>query len=769
MNSEKSQNKLFIIHDIKVNTGENYLIKQSEAVVLEPKIMMLLSYLIEHAGEVVSRDQLLNNVWTGSIVSDNAVNWSISQLRKVLDDKSNSPRFIKTISKKGYQFIAPVAVIDTIEQPPIRTTEQTAIPDPSSKLNQSNNAAHTQITQSNNVFTKKNTIMMMGLIIIFALISNNLNWFSNDKTDIRYQYTLNQHQYVTRLPGLEQDPQLTADGQLLLFRYTIDKESAKSALYLKPTQESRTFTLTDNQGNNSGKRVISQRLQRAFPLTDLSNQQQFDYRYAIWSMNGRRIYAVRINQNYQCEIAELSLPASRDRIIATSIIESCHSRGHSKLSLDNEHQILYFTNRDQSRDHKLFRHDLATGKTEYLATPFHVGFGIRFIDYSAEHNKLLLLQDIGWSQTEFIQFDPITQQSTTHLSLNSVYYSAFWGPKGTDIWLNWGNDTVKAYHTTSKTMTTLLESAHGWNTAARAVNNNTAYYTVSDSNRSDLVFINSAFTSSQTPYAEEQAAFSHHSERIAFVSTEAGLQQIWLQAPQQKPIQLTNATQHFELKSLQWSFDDKYILGTAGEVLASIDIDNHRFRVHYRHDDKHGLRPFYPTWLPDNKHIVFSANDGEKWQLYQVKAEQTAQSPTRLPIDDGYITQATTQGQLLFSRYQQPGLWQYNLASQQEQQLLAELPANVYWRVFEQQLFFVATDRDDNNQMFNAIYQTPLSQYSPKKIHRLPDASNGRFDLRKNVQNGQIEFVYTDFTRKQSDLKSAKIHYLNQSDELTDF
>ena len=73
--------------------------------------MDVLVFLAAHPGEVVSKQQLLDGVWGGRAVSDDALTGSIYQLRKVLGDDARSPRFIETLPKRGYRLlVAPGAV-----------------------------------------------------------------------------------------------------------------------------------------------------------------------------------------------------------------------------------------------------------------------------------------------------------------------------------------------------------------------------------------------------------------------------------------------------------------------------------------------------------------------------------------------------------------------------------------------------------------------------------------------------------------------------------
>jgi len=75
---------------------------------LEPRTMQLLMCLADSAGEVVSVDRLLAEVWTGVVVEPASVYQAVSQLRKVLGDVDPNPTYIVTVPRKGYRLIAPV-------------------------------------------------------------------------------------------------------------------------------------------------------------------------------------------------------------------------------------------------------------------------------------------------------------------------------------------------------------------------------------------------------------------------------------------------------------------------------------------------------------------------------------------------------------------------------------------------------------------------------------------------------------------------------------
>src|SRR5437763_5403189 len=73
----------------------------------------ILGFLLERPGEIISREELRNRLWPeGTFVEfDGSLNTALMKLRAVLNDDPENPRFIETVPKKGYRFIAPVQMV----------------------------------------------------------------------------------------------------------------------------------------------------------------------------------------------------------------------------------------------------------------------------------------------------------------------------------------------------------------------------------------------------------------------------------------------------------------------------------------------------------------------------------------------------------------------------------------------------------------------------------------------------------------------------------
>ena len=107
------------------STGTGELRRDGRAVKLQGQPARVLAVLVAAAGQVVSRDTLQREVWgPGTHVDfDRGLNFCIAQVRAALGDSAESPRFVATIPRPGYRFIAPVEAVDAIGAPATAATD----------------------------------------------------------------------------------------------------------------------------------------------------------------------------------------------------------------------------------------------------------------------------------------------------------------------------------------------------------------------------------------------------------------------------------------------------------------------------------------------------------------------------------------------------------------------------------------------------------------------------------------------------------------------
>src|ERR1700680_1731414 len=102
----------FGVFEMDFRTGE--LRKHGMQVRLQKQPFQVLVMLLEHAGEVVTREELQKNLWPADtfVDFDHGLNKTINKIREALGDSAESPRFVETVSRRGYRFLAEVKDVD---------------------------------------------------------------------------------------------------------------------------------------------------------------------------------------------------------------------------------------------------------------------------------------------------------------------------------------------------------------------------------------------------------------------------------------------------------------------------------------------------------------------------------------------------------------------------------------------------------------------------------------------------------------------------------
>lgn len=98
----------YVLGEWLVSPSLDRLEREGETVHLEPKWMDTLNALAGHPGEVLTRSQLLREVWGGSFVAESTLSRTIAELRRCLGDDAHQPRYIETVPRRGYRLMQPV-------------------------------------------------------------------------------------------------------------------------------------------------------------------------------------------------------------------------------------------------------------------------------------------------------------------------------------------------------------------------------------------------------------------------------------------------------------------------------------------------------------------------------------------------------------------------------------------------------------------------------------------------------------------------------------
>jgi transcriptional activator of cad operon len=150
-----------------VNPTSGQISRDGESARLEARTMRLLLCLAEHAGEVVSIDDLLNQVWSGVVVSSDSVYQAVASLRRLLGDDPKQPIYIATVPRLGYRMVA--AVSPWVEEPVVQPGPTTAAPTVSPMASESE-ASAAAIVDAQRPGSRRIGLWAIGAVICVVVV-----------------------------------------------------------------------------------------------------------------------------------------------------------------------------------------------------------------------------------------------------------------------------------------------------------------------------------------------------------------------------------------------------------------------------------------------------------------------------------------------------------------------------------------------------------------------------------------------------------------------
>jgi len=227
MNENGHSRQCFEFVDFRLYPEERLLLKNGKRVPLTPRVLDLLQLLVVHHGKLVTKETILESIWTDTVVEEGNINRTISTIRKSLGIQPNGSDFIETVPKSGYRFIAPVQEI-SVAYPGITTP------------------------------SRRPWFLISGAVILPALIGLT-GWYlrpitSDQKTPARKNVLVR----LTDSPTDEGYPYFTNDGRIRFGRW-IDKLEYSHVMNADGSDVMRDTSIPGLRAGNwspDGKRVF---------------------------------------------------------------------------------------------------------------------------------------------------------------------------------------------------------------------------------------------------------------------------------------------------------------------------------------------------------------------------------------------------------------------------------------------------------------------------------------------------------------------------------
>jgi Tol biopolymer transport system component/DNA-binding winged helix-turn-helix (wHTH) protein len=284
------------------------LFKAGRKVDLERQPFLVLALLLKRRGELVTRDELRAALWPdGSFVDFNqGLNVAVKKLRDALGDSSENPRFIETLSRRGYRFIAP---IDWVQD---KTADQVSQPEA------------TQQSLSPWMWAGAMLALATAILLYWRVGSSR----SSDTANLELRPTP-----LTSYPGFERSPALSPDGRQVAFSWDGEGQN-NSHIYLKLLDTANPVRLTKDPASDD---------------------------MPTWAPDGRKIAFVRTEKSRRSAIRVIPALGGPEREVAELAPGECYTYGTLSWSPDGE--WLAFADKDKPIDpFTLYMVSVATGE-----------------------------------------------------------------------------------------------------------------------------------------------------------------------------------------------------------------------------------------------------------------------------------------------------------------------------------------------------------------------------------------------------------------------
>jgi len=444
---------------------------QAEAIEceLDPLSFKLLSYFINQDHRIVSREELIEQVWQQKFVDDNAINRAISDLRKQLKTKDYKAQIIKTHYRKGYSFQLQVTELASAQNQQENTQQQCE--DSTQKIiNKVDNFKELHNPTSKTLTTqakpkhKNKTYLLVRLVALIVSISC-IVYFSSvfTSTSLPTAPAHTKQQAITEASNTE-----VTKANLKPLEYSEEVLSWEKGDYVLPiiSKDHKLLTYAFGPASSQGKpRGKTLRIKDMVTLKEYNISEQNtlfdinameDYFPITWFDKHILVYqitnAMYDSYNLKCEVWQVSLQAGLDDSIHEKLFDCFTDEIINGDIVNDNNQLLYTKHnyrgiKDLSA---IFSRDLTTGVEFQVSSPNIDEEGDYVVKLSNNEDKMLFLRDHP-SGTQIFIADLDGSNQKKLLEVDYYITTINWDDSDMGIfWLNYTNNNLISYDLTTK-------------------------------------------------------------------------------------------------------------------------------------------------------------------------------------------------------------------------------------------------------------------------------------------------------------------------------
>jgi transcriptional activator of cad operon len=571
------------------------LTKDGTSTQLEPMVVELLAYFCQHPDEIISRDQLIDNVWQGRVITDNAVSKIVTKLRKVLDDDSKQPRFIATFPKKGYRFIANIKPF----QQPVQQTTSTI--------------SHQAQVNLNKAFDNPRNLMVVILLLLAVMFTFKQVWSPEAK-----RQTITQVKALTRSAGQEAMPRISPDGSMISYG---EFKDGKLHMWFKSLTDGRTIELSHGEAPDVWVGPAS------------------------WNRAGTKIvYLVTTKESCQYFIREIK----GLNLGAPELIYSCPAGSYGEIIFSHDENRLVFSETpDRHSPYSIFELNLTTSNKRRVAQPeLYLGGNSQFNLHPTE-NKLLISSPDAQQWEGFYALDLNTDQLELLFKQDAYICCGIWDHSGERVVLMGDHPAYQLLSYDQHGGDVQVVYSGGLHVLAptRHSNGKDYLFPATDSNR-DAYFYRfeseNEYAIANSTVNDFLARQSPNGQRFAFISIASGSEEIWIKEQDQAAKLLTSLNHSRHYVDLLWSYDGTFLLALTLNEIHRIDAQTGAMqRLNIPQTEIRGIS------LKNKTQLAFSAHTDQGWRVHYYD------------LSSGELTQANEKWKYIrYAQHLQDTLWQ---------------------------------------------------------------------------------------------------------------
>ena len=590
----------------RFDLAKQCLMHGEEMISLTPKEFALLKFLLENRYRTVEKDEILENVWSGTYVEEGTLTRNISWLRKKLADHSDA-KVIETVPKRGYRFLPEIQITGEtealiVEEQTIRRIQiEEIIEFEPNEISGSGSAiiaaSLTAISDANYkalpVAPSKNhrsPLWILAVLLIFAafIFVSHRAYFSQKPANV---ILATKTVPFSGLPGRENSPNFSPDGRQMVFSWDGGIENGNSDIYVKLIDAGEPVRLTDT-------------------ATDEINP--------VFSPDGKSVAFVRIFPTHN-KIILIPALGGAERVIY-------EKASYASLSFSPDGNTLACAELDLSNNEAgVFTINLQTGEKIRLTTPENPavdhtprfspdGKSLAFIRYFSSFRREIFVVPATGGEPRQITSDNVRIYGLAwNADSRSLFFTSFRGGNQLDLWRIAANDQAEPQmiSTGSSNLQDLAISPNGRTIAFVAETADENIWEI-EPNHVPRPLIRST-------RADHSQQFSPDGANIAFVSDRTGNYEIWLaDADGKNQRQLT--AENGSAGSPRFSPDGKFIAYDAqvagGSDIYLISVNGGAARRLTEGGKNNGL----PAWSVDGSSIFFVSNRSGDEQIWKMPA-----------------------------------------------------------------------------------------------------------------------------------------------------